>query len=342
MENIGKIERKTLFLYPYTDKIKAREEKLKVMDLIADVSKIALKSNDEIKKLLMSGCFAFIRCRPSVSLKCVQNYLDGEYDCNDVRICITGYCNQDYSTYYGKVVDDYQSGTSDISHLVAIRIVEGVECVRFLNDPEKKFSAVVETSLNHLDLVLESIMMDIALYHYFRLDNTLKERRLFNAVKSEYICKQFDEESKKLYSLIDDSQYEMYLPFSFPHIKRYNDNSKSLKDEISSLIQEFGYFAIKHNSTCLWYNSNSALRSEKASRDADRIQKIISNNSAALDFIHSKTSFILLLFGQDSAKNSGSLVLKWSENILLSGWLEAISNDIKASFFLLCPDKEAC
>lgn len=341
MENTRKIERKTLFLYPNTDKLKKREDRLRVMDLIADVSKIVLKSNDEIKKILMNGCFAFIRCRPSVSLKCVTSYFNKDYDCNDVRICITRYCNQDYSTYYEKIVDEYRNKRADISHLVAIRIVEDIKYVRFLEDSDGNFSAIVETGLDNLDLVLESIMMDIALYHYFGLDTTLEKRRSFNKVKSEYIYNHFNDESRKLYSLRSDSPCEMYLPFSFPHINQYNiqGGNEIKKNVITSLIQEFGYFVLQ-SSKQFQYNSNAALSINESSRDTDRIHEIISENSTAKDLICSKKSFILFFFEPDSAKNSHHLMLELTKEISLSGWLEAISEDYKISFFLLCPKKE--
>lgn len=328
--NQKSIERKTLFLYPNPEELKT-EDSIDILNLISDISKICHISNGVISKIMSSGCFATIRCKPSVSLKCVEDYAASAFECENVRICITKYCGKDYSSYYQKVVDDFKNDKSDISHLVAINIGDSKKTY-FHSDELNSFDAVIETNLESLDLILESIMLDIALYHYFNLRDDLEDRKKFNSYKWQYITTKFNEEEKKLYFGTMPLEKINYLPFSLPSIKKYNlqRNTNSLKATIDELIKRFGFFVATSINVRLVYNTNCSIRPINSTINYDSFSNFLSENTTTKSLISEKKSFVVQFFYQNSID---------FQNVNVEKWLQYVNDEMKVSTYYFCADE---
>lgn len=292
------IERKTLFLYPDPRDQGCREDILQILNLVTDISKIAHTANVTINKIMSSGCFSSIRCKPSISLKCVEEYINSDFECENVRICITKYCGKDYTNYYQKVIDDFKNEKSDISHLVAITIGETRKTL-FHRDSQKKFDVIIDANLDSLDLILEAIVLDIALYHYFVLGDDLASRKKFNEHKWRYLVDTFTEDEQRIFLNSEIPDQLNYFPFSLPYIKRYNQQrtANSYKSIIDELIKAFGKFVVTTVNEKLTYSDNGFIKPINYSNiNYDKLASFLSHDSAAKRMISEKKVFSRAVF----------------------------------------------
>ena len=335
------IERKTLFLYPNPEDLKPEDGLIEILHLITDISRISHIANEVINKIMSSGCFSSIRCKPSISLKYVEEYMYSDFECENVRICITKYCGKDYTSYYQKVIDDFKNEKSDISHLVAITIGE-TKKTYFHEDSQGNFDVIIEASLDSLDLILESIMLDIALYHYFVLENDLASRKKFNTYKWEYISTKFSDDERKLYFNSANPSQLKYFPFSLPYVKRYNlqRTFNSYKAIIDDLIKGFGNFVAKTINEKLFYNENCCIRTVNSGKiDYDNLSSFLSKNPTVNHLISEKKSFIVQFFYQNSIDFKESIVIQLDQAPKVEDWLKHINEGKKVSTYLLCADE---
>ena len=284
----NKFERKTVFLYPDLC-VLPREDVLRTNNLITKINFVVYSANDLIRQILSSGNFSFLNCLPSVTLQSVFEEEKTNIDCNNVRICITGYNDIDYSANYKKLVHEYQSGRADISHLVAIHITDKSQKAQFLFDKQGNFDVIIKTDLDHLRVVLVSIMLDISLYHYFLLSDKLTFRRDFNKIKFRYILSNdSNEQYKTLYGLTLNEEEVVYLPISYSGINKLErrTNPDSRKDLIQSLINDYAHFLFVSLSIELIVNERGSI---EIGPEKDKIhnnlllEKYINNNYAYKD-----------------------------------------------------------
>ena len=208
------LERKTVFLYPQADEMNAEvyEETSK---LISRIHKVVNISNELIKDILCGGSFSSVKCKPTVTMKCVGESLGNYTDYSNIRICVAKYNNFDYTPNYSKVIEAVKIDKTNISHLVALHIYSVPRPIKFYEDASNEFDAIVETDLDHLEKLLTTIMLDISLYHYFSLPSDLQFRRDFNRVKFDYIKNKYGHNNiKKIYGENVSLDKTIYLPFS--------------------------------------------------------------------------------------------------------------------------------
>lgn len=242
---MSELERKTFFLYPSLETLKMDQLK-QTNNLIASMNFIVASSNDLIRSILTGGNFSFIDYLPSVLLKSVNDDNTTFIDCKNVRICIVGFNNIDYRSNYNKVIDEFKSGTSDISHLVAIHIIDNEKHPRFIHDDNECFDVLIRTSIDDIENVLVSIMLDISLYHYFSLSTDLEKRKNFNVKKYEYLCNNITpDEQKDIYGQAFD-ETPIYLSLSLKNINKLSRRKvrESRSEAINELIKDFDCFVL--------------------------------------------------------------------------------------------------
>lgn len=211
MENC--IERKTLFLYPNLSKLDGQKRK-RMIKLITDISRIVTTANSELMSLMRMGFNS--TCLPKVEIVETNEIADKEIDFERVRICINKYRDYDYREYYQRVIENYKSSKSDISHLVGVNIINDPSGrPKFICDSEQNFDIIIELGLDSLYDILIAIMTDISLYHYFNLSANLDDRKKFSCLKCQYLLKDSESTFYETYGTKpQDLEGARYLPFS--------------------------------------------------------------------------------------------------------------------------------
>lgn len=254
-------ERKTVFLYPETESMQY-EQLLATHELVTNVNLIVYSANDLIKSILTSGNFSFINCLPSVSMQSISEDKQSFKDCNNVRICISGFNEIDYTDNYSNIISQYQRDCSDISHLVAVHITEKASKPKFSIDSKNNFDVIIESSLEHLENVLVAIMLDISLYHYFLLSDDLQKRKMFNKLKFDYLCSNTSQqEQTKIYGAKLDPNSPIYLPFSLKSVMKLSARSKkeTRSEAIEELVNEYAYFLAETVSYKILINERGSI-----------------------------------------------------------------------------------
>lgn len=266
---MSELERKTVFLYPSLADLKPDEIKL-TNNMIASMNFIVNSVNELIRAVLTGGNFSFIDYLPSVLLKCVTDDKPSNLDCKNVRICIVGFNDIDYKSNYKKIINEFTSGKSDISHLVAIHIEDREKTPKFVFDDGESFDVLIHTSMDALENVLASIMLDISLYHYFSLSGDLDKRKAFNAEKHNYLRTTLTPEKQKdIYGQAIDER-PIYLSFSLDRINTLSRRKKHDRrsETIDGLIRDFECFilsALSHEVKC---NNHGSIINPDEHRDS--------------------------------------------------------------------------
>ena len=323
----NKLERKTVFLYPDFGNL-PREDVFRTNILITKINFVVNSANDLIRQILSGGNFSFLNCLPSVTLQSVFEEEKADIDCNNVRICITGYNDIDYSANYKKLVHEYQSGRADISHLVAIHITDKSQKAQFIYDKQGNFDVIIKTDLDHLRIVLLSIMLDISLYHYFLLSDELTFRRDFNKIKFHYIfSNDLNEQYSTLYGLTLNEEEEVYLPISYNGINKLErrTNPDSRKDLIQSLINDYAHFLFVSLSVELIVNERGSIeigpKKEKI-HNYSILEKYINLNYACKD--------MFLLVPDNVTESDTDVVIQLEQdNGMVKSWVNKDFENIK-------------
>lgn len=290
-----RIERKTAFLYPTFAEMD-RETVLITNDLITNINLVVRAANDSIKNILSQGGFSFINCFPTVLMKPISEESTVNIDSNNVRICILQYNDIDYSENYSSLINDYNLGTSDISHLVAISIQDRDQKVQFEVDPQSRFDVVVKTNIDRLKLVLVAIMLDISLYHYFLQSNLLSDRKCFNKIKLKYISNFWKEELYNLYGIRDSDSLPSYLPISWKYAAKFEryKAKDSRREQILSLIDDYANFLLNSIAYEVVFNENGRIANNPSNdsiKNLSLVQDYISKKY--IDSKDKKISFII-------------------------------------------------
>lgn len=338
-----KLERKTIFLYPEANELTPTlyEETSKLITRIRTVVNI---SNELIKGILCGGSFSSVKCKPTVTMKCVGDNLESYSDYSNVRICIAKYNGIDYTSNYVNIIDAVKNDRTDISHLVALYIFSGHHPMKFYKDSDNQFDAIVETDLDHLEHLLTAIMLDISLYHYFSLSNDLKFRKHFNNIKFHYIKNKFSPECiKRVYGENIESTQSIYLPFSMEKVLELSRRTKqsTKKKSVDELIRKYGVFLIESVSEKIIIDeqgyADEKLIKEKRyySLLLDYIRNIRMNNVSISDGI------ILIITSDDSTKKVPSVVLKYKlEETDIESWLKFLKTNTYEYDIILIKEEE--
>lgn len=330
-----KINRKTVFLYPDLHTLERQVSK-ETSQLITDIIEIVEVSNKLIEQILSAGSFSFIKFMPTVSMQCVtENFNNAKDEINNVRICITKSHIADYTEHYKKIITEYKSGQSDISHLVALHINKSDCKIRFTNDPDNNFDTIIEINREQLGNILISIMLDISLYHYFSLSRDIKDRKTCNAQKYNYIINKLDkDERKQIYGNTFEDGKSMYLPFSLKATNTLSKRTKAgrRKEAIDELIIDYGKFISKTLAIDIRLNKNGNIIDPYKYNEIDcfhivedSIKCLVNNNN--LD----KNSEIILIVSRDKTTNDfDTIVIKYDEknNIDVSTWISKLNGNV--------------
>lgn len=125
---------------------------------------------------------------PVVECKSISDFEDEVTEYQNIRICLTKVNGEDYSKNYQKIIESFER-TTEISHLISLSI-EQCQTVKWQSDEAGNFDCKIELSLDKLENVLISIMLDMMLYKYFNLSSDIAERKRFSILKKDYILKQ--------------------------------------------------------------------------------------------------------------------------------------------------------
>lgn len=247
---------------------------------------------------------------------------------SNVRICVAKYGTMDYASYYSKIVEEFKKEKSEISHLVALNISPSETKTSFCADPKGNFDAIITVDLEHLDILLESIMLDISLYHYFSLPKDSIKRKQFNSLKFSYIVNTFSPEMLSYYGKNIDRDTQIYLPISLCRMNEYVRRTKpeSKNETIKSLIFDYAVFLIEANSAKYHYNEHGKIPyDEKCKEYGTAIFDAIQHNQLALDWMSQNLSFVVILYVQDSTENLPPLMLKYDNDKKdYSDWMNRI------------------
>lgn len=320
---MNELQRKTVFLYPSLMTLRPEELAL-TNNLITSMNFIVESTNQLIHSILTGGNFSFIDYLPSVLLKCVNDDVSSFSDCKDVRICIIGFNKIDYRGNYNKVIKEFKSGASDISHLVAIHIMDNENNPTFLYDEKGDFDVLIRTSIDHIGKVLASILLDISLYHYFSLSSDLAKRKNFNTQKFNYLkSKLSDIEQKNIYGQTLKER-SIYLSLSLKNINKLSMRDReSRKKTIDELIKDFENFVLSGLSCEVQCNSRGSII------HPDEHRETILNYSDVQDYIrhHVDTTKYYIIVPGNSTKKASIYMIKYDHDIdLIREWVAVVAN----------------
>lgn len=316
--------RDTAFLYPELEDCPL-EEKIHTLELITQITAIVTAANNLLMELVDGGTFSFVNCIPSVHMECISNVPTNSADYENIRICVAHFDEYDYTENYQGLIQEYKSGRTGISHLVALNITSRQQKALFSADKEKNFDTIITTSLDHLEHVLVSIMFDISIYHYFGLSNELPYRKKFNNIKFDYLVQKLDKKQQgENYGEIFP-QEPIYLPISLPGIRKLGRRVKpeSRKEAVKEMLNTFATFLAE---------SSMSVQVKKDSQG-----DIISTSPLIPDDLYSEVEEIIqersnikkfsIVFLNNSTKNLTAKVVEYTDQGNLPCWVEKTFED---------------
>ena len=162
--------RKVLFLYPNIDDLPDDNIKEKVVDLIDSLYYIISDANEFIARAFSSDVFVNSKYIPVIEAQAINKAHDevSQEDIHGIRLCVASFDTYDFSDKYCHLISKEKLDENDVSHLLSIKLFPRSRKYSWKTSNDPNYSAVIETGVNELEKIIESIMLDIALYHYFR------------------------------------------------------------------------------------------------------------------------------------------------------------------------------
>ena len=324
------VERNAVFVYPDINSKEFSKEEMKITTrLVTNMYTIVDMANRRIEAMLCCGAFLRINCLPTAKLTMVPAVTNSKLKKDNIRLCIIKYKNIDYSGNYMEIVNDYKSRRSNISHLVALNILDdNDDTVCFEQDKEDRFDVVIKSNRSHLENILVSIMLDISLYHYFLLSKELRERIEFNQKKINYIINNNSTEKlKEIYGTSFETYIPKYLPFSLIYIKNVYESDKPLAEIINDVLINYSKFISSILLVIVHINNNGSVKDiEKYEDIIHTVQKLTKKDPSIKNII---ISFL------DSTQKGIGNVLEYNKDVPLSdNWIQDLykSNDLVQSY----------
>lgn len=201
------------------------------------------------------------------------------------------------------------------------------------NSDNESFSAVIESGVDELSKIIISIMLDIALYHYFKLPNNLLYRQSFGIVKKEFLEDSLSRtEMRSIYGSSFNSRKDIrYLSISSLFIDNIYENPEA----ITELLKTFTRFYYKHviGSVLVDINNNYIKLDKSFPVDDDEKAKEILDNLTDNEKNEIIEEYKNLSLARDSMGTSASR----EDKIILLLYDEAIftfQNTKKRKFFM--------
>ena len=310
--------RDTAFLYPSLEEECSPSERELTLELITQITAIVNSANSVLTELVDGGNFSFVNCMPTVHMECISDISTRFVDYENVRICVTGFDEHDYTTRYQDLIKAYQSGNTGISHLISLRIISRQQKAIFAED--NQFDTSITTSLDYLENILVSIMFDISVYHYFGLSSDLPDRKDFNTIKYDYLLHKYTEkEQLDNYGKVFP-ETPLYLPISLPDVRKLDRRIKhdSRQEVVNEILVSFASFL------------SESLMAIKVEKDSEgdivgpspsipddifaEVEKTIHENKGLKKFV--------IVFLKDSTENSIKKVIQYTPEGKVPCWVE--------------------
>lgn len=323
------VERNAVFVYPDLNLLSKDREEMKVTHrLVTNMYTIVDMANKRIEDILYCGAFLQVNCLPTAKLTMMSTISDSEFNIDNIRICIIKYKNIDYSNNYISIVNDYKAKRCDISHLVALHILDDDDNqVTFEKDEADRFDVIIKSNRSNLQNILVSIMLDISLYHYFLLSKDINERIQFNKKKICYIIENNPpEQLMETYGNIFLGSVPKYLPFSLMFVKEaYNKHTQIKLDKVvRKTLDKYSDFISKKLCTDVIVNRNGNIRNINQYNDC-----FISNVQDATRKSPSLKKIVIACY--DSTEKAMCTVLEYNKDKSFSdNWIKDLYDLPKA------------
>lgn len=238
--------RKVLFLYPNIDDFPNEIIREKVVDLIDSLYYIISDANEFVARAFSSDVFVNSKYIPVIESQAINKAHDevSKEDIHGLRLCVTSFDEYDFSDKYSNLISKKNLVENDISHLLSIKLYSKSKKYSWKASTDESFSAIIETGVNELTKIVVSIMLDIALYHYFKLPKGLVYRQSFGLIKKEFLDASLsNNEMRAVYGSSGDKRENIrYLSISLSFI----DDIDREPENIQSLLKTFTDFYYRH------------------------------------------------------------------------------------------------
>lgn len=242
METKNVLKRKLLFLYPNLDVSSDDKSKEQIEDIAICLKLITDDANQKVARIMSSDAFSNAKYVPSVEIVPISKEQNAfiKNGLTDLRLCVIEADDLNFDEYYQQLLTPDQQKSSDISHLLGIKLSTKEKKTKWKVSESTTYSACIETTLNGLVDVITSIILDIALYHYFKLPRDWNYRNKFSENKVSYIqATVAQKEIRRLYGLsVEEVSKIKYLPISTRFLYGIYDNER----EIEKLVTAFTAF----------------------------------------------------------------------------------------------------
>lgn len=244
--NRGTFRRKVLFLYPNAEDFSDKAIVEKIEDLVDSLYYIIREANEFVSRTFSSNVFINSKYIPVIESQAINKVYDEvtKEDIHGLRLCVTSFDEIDFSEKYSGLISKNSLDENDISHLLSIELFSKSKRYSWKESKNENFSALIETGVNELTKIIISIMLDIALYHYFKLPKGLVYRQSFGLIKKEFLNASLSyNQMKKVFGSSDAKRSNIkYLSISLSYI----DDIDREPQKIRSLLEAFTDFYYKH------------------------------------------------------------------------------------------------
>ena len=202
--------------------------------------------NEFIARAFSSDVFVNSKYIPVIEAQAINKADDevSQEDIHGIRLCVTSFENYNFSDKYCHLISKEKLDENDVSHLLSIKLFPRSRKYSWKTSNDPNYSAVIETGVNELEKIIISIMLDIALYHYFRLPADLPYRQSFGTIKKEFLDVSMSSNARKAhYGSTDDKRSHIrYLPISLPYVDSIEKDPGKMKE----LLEGFTDLYYKH------------------------------------------------------------------------------------------------
>lgn len=239
-------KRKVLFLYPNAEDFSDQVIVGKIEDLVDSLYYIIREANEFVSRTFSSNVFVNSKYIPIIESQAINKVYDEvtEDDIHGLRLCVTSFDEIDFSDKYSGLISKKNIDKNDISHLLSIKLFSKSKKYSWKTSENENFSALIETGVNELTKIIVCIMLDIALYHYFKLPKGLVYRQSFGLIKKEFLNASLsNNQMKNVFGSSDANRSNIkYLSISLSYI----DDIEREPQNIKSLLKAFTDFYYKH------------------------------------------------------------------------------------------------
>lgn len=260
-------KRKVLFLYPNIDDL-SDSIKEKLADLIDSLYYIISDANEFVARAFSSDAFVNSKYIPVIESQAINKAHDeaSQEDIHGIRLCVTSFDSFSFKDKYSHLISKEKLDENDVSHLLSIKLFPKAKKYSWKTSNDENYSAEIETGVDELKNIIISIMLDIALYHYFRLPADLPYRQSFGMIKKEFLDVSMSSNARRvLYGSSDEKRSNIrYLPISLQYIDAIEKDPEKIKE----LLKGFTDLYYKHVIPDVYIDTkNNTISFEKGNKE---------------------------------------------------------------------------